>query len=832
MTVTSVEPLGRALRNLEAPSRALIELSFRSSMSTREIAETLDVDPTTVGVWQSDALLHVATDLGLSGPAGTAEVRAQLEQLPDDEWVGRPSPRRERGVARSRPLVVDLLLLAVLAALLPARGTWVAEAVGLIILLVVPGRALLRALRVPGDAVLAFPAYIPCASLVVLLAAGLGVDLIGMHSGKPLRTGPLLVGVETISVALLVAGVRAPATTHVRWSELELRLRRMWPLLLPLLAAAGAVRLNNGYGPAVAIVAMAAAVAVLVVAAWRADRISRSQLSLVLYGVSLAACWSFSLRSRFVYGWDISTELHVFASTWHAGVWHPAHPNDSYGAMLSLTILPSMLHAIAGVPVLAVFKVVYPALFALFPVALFGLAARFLRRQYAFVAAAFIVVQNYFFQQLPGLARQEIGLLLFIALIAATLHTGMRRRAQWPLIAAFAFGVAVSHYSTTYLAAAVLVAAVVLQLIVSVIRRARRVSGALAAAAIATVAAAAVWYAPVTHSSQNVSSFSSDLSHNGVDLLPNASGNILQSYLSGNSQAQIPASRYARIARREYAREHPAVRPLANAGDPAYRLRDAKLASAPRSAAAATALQSAQAVIAQLANVLAAIGAIALALRRRSTRLARQLGFLALAMLLVLAFLRLSGTAAKDYNQERAFVQSMVPLSVAMAWVLELTGQRVRRIRRGLGAIVACCLGVVFLVNVGVSGVALGSGAATNLATHGEDYERFYVTPPELSAANWLTRAPRAGFIYADRYGELRILAATGSADGLLADVTPLTLDQHAWVYASSTNVVTGHARGGTSSDNRYAIYAWPARFLDDNYDTVYTNGVSRVYHR
>ena len=69
-----------------------------------------------------------------------------------------------------------------------------------------------------------------------------------------------------------------------------------------------------------------------------------------------------------------------------------------------------------------------------------------------------------------------------------------------------------------------------------------------------------------------------------------------------------------------------------------------------------------------------------------------------------------------------------------------------------------------------------------------------------------------------------------GIRSGTLGDITPLTLDQHAWVYASQTNVVDGTARTVFGDDS--ATYAFPARFLELNYDTVYTDGTSEVFHR
>ena len=65
---------------------------------------------------------------------------------------------------------------------------------------------------------------------------------------------------------------------------------------------------------------------------------------------------------------------------------------------------------------------------------------------------------------------------------------------------------------------------------------------------------------------------------------------------------------------------------------------------------------------------------------------------------------------------------------------------------------------------------------------------------------------------------------------GCLLDLTPLTLNQHAWVYASRTNVING--RAFALYNDHIASYVFPADFLDANYDLVYTDGSSEVFHR
>src|SRR5581483_2370038 len=93
----------------------------------------------------------------------------------------RPGTPASRGAALVIPLAVIALLMLV-------RQSWAAQLPLVLLLFTVPGLILLRALRVPGSVVAAFPVYVPCASLVVLFISGIVVDLVGIaaHVADPL----------------------------------------------------------------------------------------------------------------------------------------------------------------------------------------------------------------------------------------------------------------------------------------------------------------------------------------------------------------------------------------------------------------------------------------------------------------------------------------------------------------------------------------------------------------------------------------------------------------------------------------------------------------------
>ncbi|MGH3259205.1 MAG: hypothetical protein ACRDOU_28030 [Streptosporangiaceae bacterium] len=751
-----------------------------------------------------------------------------------------PAPRKG-GRHAARPSITPILtygaFLVLIEVLVPLDRVWAAQFLLVILLLVVPGVLLLRALRVPGAAVASFPVYVPAASLAVLLASGLMVDAAGPLVGisQPLRPAPALVGIEAVCAALLAASTRAPSWTAIPWDRLTRRPAGLgWPLFLPVLAAAGALRLNNGHGPGLAAAAVCACACVLVWAMAAAPRLHEMTIGVVLYSIALAMMWSFSLRGNLVYGFDISTEYHDMQATLQAGVWHFAHPGDAYGAMLSITVLPGQLHALSGVSGLLILKMVYPALNALFPVAIFSLGRRILSRRWAFAAPAFIIIQLPFSQEMPALARQEIALIFFVALVGALFDTRLARPRQRAMVIVFGLGMVVSHYSTTYFTVALLAPMLVLPRALSRLRGVPRMTGSVAVAFAVCLAGATVWYGPVTHSAGNVSQFVHEAADDGFDFLPNrtAGENLLLSYLEGNNQATLSAARYQQLVDQYYEQRRPFVHALPDSAQARFELRGvAAPVPTVRLSYVRDAISLVGLLVTQLAYLLAGLGTVLAALRRKTPPLARQLALLSAGSLVLLGLIRMSGTIANAYNQERAFVQAMAVVSVTMCWGLQGAAAWLRQRSAVLAIAATVALGVIFINVSGLANAVLGGGTATNLADSGEDFERFYMTAPELTAAAWLGQQVRPGqLVYADRYASLRLAAVNGMAQGVLADITPRTLNRHAWVYASQTNVIDRSARN--EFENETVVYAFPIGFLEANFDTVYTDGFSEVFRR
>jgi uncharacterized membrane protein len=731
--------------------------------------------------------------------------------------------------------IIELVLLDVAVA---ENSLWLLRAVAVLLLAVLPGQLLLRALRVPATSIRRYVAYLPCASVAVLIASTLVVDLVGPQLGvhEPLRRWPLLIGLNLALPGLARLGHRANASCELKSSDLIGRVRWFWPLLLPLASVVAATRLGNGDGNALAIAVLVAVAVMIPACTVLANVMHDRQMNFVLYGSGLALMLLTSMRSAYVVGFDINSEYFDFHQTVVNGIWHLGHLN-AYEAMLSLTVLPASLHALIGGQDVWIFKLGYPGLFALFPVAVFSLGTRFVSRRAAFVAAAIVIVQAYFFQQQPEIARQELALLIFAGIMGALLDSSLGRRPQLWLVSVFGVTLVVCHYSTTYITIFLCLLASLLA--VTVLRRKSALLPVLPwlLAAVVMSVSALIWYLPATHSGSNVSDVAQSLRQSGIQLLPGRlkGENVISAYFNGPREPPPSPMQYERSVATYYAEHMRYLFPLAAAKDRAYNLRAATPPSLPDHAPlVASGLADAELLVQQLINALAVVGALVFALRRRGNLLSRIIGAVGIASLFVLAASRLSGTLAADYNSSRLFLQCLFILALLEAALVDMVVTRLKSrswVELALFGGLSLLLLVAFVGNSGLAALVTGGNPPLILYNNGADYAGLYPDAQEKATVQWLAAAvPPQRVIYADYFGQLRLDQFTSLRTAVFNDVTPRTIDQHAWIFASTTNVVDHLTWGATNSG--LLEFVFPASFLDEYFNVVYSTGSTEVFHR
>jgi hypothetical protein len=319
----------------------------------------------------------------------------------------------------------------------------------------------------------------------------------------------------------------------------------------------------------------------------------------------------------------------------------------------------------------------------------------------------------------------------------------------------------------------------------------------------------------------------------GLNLLPNTGGNLITTYLQGEQTPQLSPAGYEKYVSGYYKANLPFVIPLPDAADPQYALQapGADPPSPVKLRSAASGLSLLDLLVQQLANLIAGIGALVLVFQRKQKGIIDQIGFLGIGGMCILVLTRISGTIAQEYNPQRAFLQLLIVLGVIIAWCFQRIGAKHKLTRPWILAGCSAALGLFLVGTSGLSGVFLGGGTESNLANAYGDYRSFVANSQDLAAAAWVTsEAPPGEIIDSDRAGELRLETLVGNRPAMFDDITPGTTDEHAWVYATRANLVDNITLSQTGSS--FGIYAFPKLFFDNNFNVVYTNGTSAVFHR
>lgn len=772
---------------------------------------------------------------------------AVLEDAPLAAAAPRASGRRWADTCLGQTLVALVLLdLCVLL-----RTWWAAQAVALGILLLLPGFLLLRSLRFTELQMVRSAGWLVSASLVTLTTTGLVVDGVGPLVGvdRPLDTTSLAVAVNAACLGLaLLPGTSAPVPALERLLRAVDR-RALASLVVPAAAAVGALRLNTDRGSSVAVAAAVGIVALVGIGVVGARRWTSQRSAWILFSASAGLLLSYGLRSSYVFGWDISAELALVERTIAEGYWAAAHPGDAYGAMLSLTVLPAVLVSVAGVAPLALLKLVVPLLFALVPVATFGILRRTLPSRAAFIGAALLLTLPSFASEMPALARQEIALLFFVSLLAAISDRALPRIGGPVLLVLLTAGVVVAHYSTTYTLVTVLAGAVLVRAVVGRWHRSPLVDRSTLVALVTAAVLGFGWYQMVTISTQHVAATVSQLLESGLHILPADSGESpLQAYLRGPKPA-TPATveDYQDGIAEEFAVDRPWVVTSPESGERRWTLAAPAPVHSTRPSPLFAVVDLASLAFSQMLVLLTVLGTLTLLVRRRTRGRLLDAAILALPAIGLLGVIRVSANLAASYGQGRLYIQLLPIVAVPVLWGMAAayrtvdgalasvwkrwTGRPRRAARTLAVAAIGAYLMLLVAISTGLPRAVGGDRSAPNLFNGGEHYTRFYVTAPEVAAAQWLGQVqPEGSLTYSDVYGQLRIYGYGIPKGVILTDVTPRTLDVNAWVYGSRANVVEGQGRA--NFDDQQILYVWPEAFLTDQLGIVYSNGTSEVYRR
>jgi uncharacterized membrane protein len=694
-------------------------------------------------------------------------------------------------------------------------------------------------------------------ALLVLIGTGLVLNtllpLLGVD--RPLDQLPVFLGLDLVDLVLGVVAYRyMPATW---WFHRVSRLDRTsasttaLALLAIPLSAMGAVRLNNGAGDQLSLVAIVLILAAMTGLTLRAGRFSPGLASICIYAVSLALLFMTSLRGWYTTGHDVQHEMLVFLGTDYAGKWSP-NPHDGYFSCLSITILPTIFERFARVASPYIFKVFFQMVYAACPVIVFHFSRRISTMALGVISTFLFVGFVGFSGDMPMLNRQEIGFVFFSAAMLLLFMTEQTRPWRWCLFSVMAVGMVLSHYSTAYFASAALLGALLLR------EAFVRLLPAMPATWQGRVGTARsrdligwpivllllgmtyVWNGPINGSggaviSQVSSAFrsvgghtSSRAAETGYSIAGPGRGISRSQALRDlfTSEAEVRVSHPQSFIPSQPPSEK--LTPLS--AEPVLPLTSVGrvlLGSESRANALNRIWRSAAATGLQL---LIGIGLVVVLIRKwkgipfRSDAL-----YLSLALLLILiAQVALPGISL-DYGIGRSFMQALIVLGSVMAIGLDgLFGVVMNRWR--LLPTFAVAAGMYVSTSGLVPQLTGGYAPQLQLNNAGDYYDEYYLTPQLVSELQWLQNSVITPRLYPDIQADGDVFNEARSLGGIRAysDIYPSAVRKDAYVVLGPNEV--RFDRFPVTSDGYEFWLLYPTTVIQNSKSLVYDNGQTRVY--
>lgn len=744
-------------------------------------------------------------------------------------------------------LICWLVASDALVAIVQHTTWWIAKPVLFLCLVFLPGVAVLRTLRIIPRSFSSGVLYSFGLSILVLMLSGLIANellpLLGV--ARPLETWWAL-GIWN-GVTLLIIALGYVTNTNMvrikRWRIEKLsRLARLFialSALLPIVAMAGAFRLNNGGDGLFALITLFFAAGLTCAAFLLRRRLPDGVLMWLIFSIGLSILLMTSLRGWDIVGHDIEREYSVYTLTHMHGLWNIALDRDPYNACLSITILPEMFSRLLDVSGLIVFKVLLQVIFAVCPVIVFVLLRRYVPKLAALTGSLLFLCYPTFINDSAMLTRQGVAYLFFALALLVILDNTQSKRHKF-LFVLCSLGAILSHYSTAYMFVALFFGAVVCKMLIAwwhasrgqLLPDAMRKTVVSPLFALLLFAMTFIWYTQITATSGGLvvtlqKSFTSIPNLFSSD---NKSADTSTALLFAGGRSQVDLYQ-------SYLEHTPAssTTSLANAAQYAPTLRDDNLPLTPLGKQA-RAIGFDPAIIsvlrqdfAKVLQVLALAGVLYVGYRlfsKKPQTLDPDFTCLSLAGVVVLALLVVLPVLSINYGVLRAFQQALIFLLLAIIILLVALARHLNR--RVITSVTTTGILLLFLLFTGVFTQLLG-GASPSLSLNNQGlyYGLYYSSRADTSSFAWLkAHVAKKQDVRAANFN--RASMHDPNYPFARSDILPLQVTPSSYVYLDPAQVTT--QRAYIYYDSSPLIMTFPLGYYDEAKDEIFSTTSTRIY--
>jgi len=549
------------------------------------------------------------------------------------------------------------------------------------------------------------------------------------------------------------------------------------------------------------------------------------------------------------WGWDINQEFAVAMRVLLGQHWIPISQSP-YNAMLSISILPVVLSFLTNFSLTTIFKLFYPLIGALIPLASYCLLRRFVRNSIAMPVVIIETVGSIsYIQQMTALGRQVVGLTFFVGILLVLFDPVWDRKKKTRVILILTCGLSFSHYSSSYLCSIIFVLAGLISVVFRRIGTFRRQALFLATnlrLGLAILAITFMWNGVLNNSAQDTNTVTHTIVSKGPQFLPNTTGNFIDRWLSGVIVTPESNPRDFKSAVLEYnAFKFPTLNPAP--ASLTYEITPAEYPKSNMLLGASTAtffywlfiiINTTFQFLIVLQVFLSILFVISLlskikhdlqpSNKSRTTTVMLDLIPLTLVSLLLALFLRTSATAGEFYNAERVAFQLALIFSLPISLLLERFIKWTKRSYRiWSSAFLLACF--VFLQSAtGLIGYIYGLPNSRISSLVGGE-RPFVISQNERNAADWIDQnVPKNSYLQSDVTANLvNTQKDIFETRPFIAQTAPFGIFMNSYVYLSKANLETGITRQSVGGLTAIKV---PFDFLNNNLSVVYSSGGARVY--
>lgn len=261
------------------------------------------------------------------------------------------------------------------------------------------------------------------------------------------------------------------------------KLHYLWASLFLSLAISGSLTLNT-WPLYIMVISICVCLGLIAF-----DKVPHKLYLPIIFSMSLALLYQTTLMSPGLVGTDVHGDFYYAWLTRSSGSWDWQLP-ETYNSSMSSALFAPVISWVFHIPIVWVFKAIYPFLLALVPPVLYFLYKEHISKQWAFLSCFFFIAVPTYMIELTSIPKQQVAEFFFVlcAFLVISEKLKLRWKPLWVVIAAFLF--IVSHYSIFAIAMIYFVGAAALLLIFRAFQG--KVKGALRLKYVIPVAAIVV----------------------------------------------------------------------------------------------------------------------------------------------------------------------------------------------------------------------------------------------------------------------------------------------------------------------------------------------------